>query len=141
MTLALAESCTGGLLGGRITEIPGSSAVLKAGYIVYENAAKVRDLGVDAAVLAAHGAVSTEVAAAMAQGARQRAGTSIGLAITGIAGPGGGTPDKPVGTVCFAIARGEEVFSWSLRIGGLGRRFVREHAVLAMLFALIRRLS
>jgi nicotinamide-nucleotide amidase len=141
LTLALAESCTGGLLGARLTEVPGSSAVLKAGYVAYEDAAKTRDLGVPERVLAEHGAVSVEVAAAMAEGAMRRAGTTLGIAITGVAGPGGGSAEKPVGTVCFGLARaGSATESWRKRIGSLGRRFVREHAVLEALFALVRRL-
>lgn len=141
LTLALAESCTGGLLGGRLTELPGSSAVLKAGFVVYENAAKVRDLGVHPQLLERHGAVSVEVAAAMAQGAAARAGTTLGLAITGIAGPDGGSPEKPVGTVCYAIANAGAVRSWCTKVPDLGRRFVREHAVLEVLFELVRELQ
>ena len=104
-TLATAESCTGGGLANRVTNIPGASAVFLAGYVTYANEAKTRDLGVDAALLAEHGAVSPQVAAAMAEGALRRAGADWALATTGIAGPGGGTPTKPVGTVCIALAR------------------------------------
>ena len=104
-TLATAESCTGGGLANRVTNIPGASAVFLAGYVTYANEAKTRDLGVDAALIAEHGAVSPQVAAAMAEGARLRAGADWALATTGIAGPSGGTPTKPVGTVCIALAR------------------------------------
>ena len=104
-TVATAESCTGGGLANRITNISGASAVFLAGFVTYANEAKTRDLGVDAALIAAHGAVSPEVAAAMAEGALRRAGTDWALATTGIAGPTGGTPTKPVGTVCIALAR------------------------------------
>ncbi|MEI8235285.1 MAG: competence/damage-inducible protein A [Verrucomicrobiota bacterium] len=104
-TLATAESCTGGGLANRVTNISGASAVFMAGFVTYSNEAKTRDLGVDAALIAEHGAVSPQVAAAMAEGARQRAGTDWALATTGIAGPTGGTPTKPVGTVCIALAR------------------------------------
>jgi len=104
-TLATAESCTGGGLANRVTNISGASAVFLAGYVTYANEAKTRDVGVDAALIAAHGAVSPEVAVAMAEGALLRAGTDWALSTTGIAGPTGGTPTKPVGTVCMALAR------------------------------------
>jgi len=104
-TLATAESCTGGGLANRVTNISGSSAVFLAGFVTYSNEAKTRDLGVDATLIAEHGAVSPQVAAAMAEGARKRAGTDWALSTTGIAGPTGGTAAKPVGTVCIALAR------------------------------------
>lgn len=103
-TLALAESCTGGLVAAMITDVPGASDVLQAGYVTYSNESKVRDLGVDEKTLAEHGAVSAPVARLMAIGASQRAGTDEALAITGIAGPGGGSDQKPVGTVYLAHA-------------------------------------
>ncbi len=102
--LATAESCTGGLIGACLTEIPGSSAVVDRGFIVYSNQAKIDLLGVPAALLDAHGAVSAEVAAAMAGGACERAGVDLAIAVTGIAGPGGATPGKPVGLVHLALA-------------------------------------
>jgi nicotinamide-nucleotide amidase len=102
LTLALAESCTGGLLSARLTEVPGVSAVLERAVVSYANRAKVAALGVDEALLASMGAVSEEVAAAMAEGVRKAAGTDVSVAITGIAGPDGGTPDKPVGLVYVA---------------------------------------
>lgn len=103
-TLAVAESCTGGYLAHRITNVPGASAVFLRGYITYANEAKVEMLGVDPSVLAAHGAVSEEVAREMAQGAREKASATFALATTGIAGPSGATPGKPVGTVFIALA-------------------------------------
>ena len=103
LTLALAESCTGGLLGARLTEAPGASRFFDRGYVTYANAAKVDMLGVDPALLERAGAVSEEVAAAMASAARARARADVAVAITGIAGPDGGTEDKPVGLVFIAV--------------------------------------
>lgn len=103
-TLALAESCTGGMVAARLTTIAGASAFLERGYVAYANAAKEDALGVDPALIARAGAVSEEVAASMAEGARVRARTDYAIAITGIAGPGGGTPEKPVGLVFVALA-------------------------------------
>ena len=103
-TLAVAESCTGGLISGRITNIAGSSAYFERGVVVYSNSAKTELLGVPADLIERYGAVSREVAKAMAQGMRERAKTDLGLAVTGIAGPSGGTPEKPVGLVYIALA-------------------------------------
>ena len=108
-TVAVAESCTGGLITHLLTEVPGSSAFLLEGLVAYSNAAKVRDLGVSPEDLEAHGAVSEPVAAQMARGARERVGADIGLATTGVAGPDGGTDEKPVGTVYIAMATSDGV--------------------------------
>lgn len=102
-TIAVAESCTGGMLGMRLTAVPGSSRTVLGGTIAYANEVKVRELDVPAETIAEHGAVSEPVARAMATGVRRRFGSTIGLGITGIAGPGGGTPEKPVGTVWVAV--------------------------------------
>ena len=98
-SLATAESCTGGLVAARVTSVPGSSEVFAGGVVAYANAVKETELGVPAAVLAEHGAVSPETAAAMAMGVRARLGVDVGVSVTGVAGPDGGTPEKPVGLV------------------------------------------
>jgi nicotinamide-nucleotide amidase len=103
--LATAESCTGGLIIAFLTEIPGSSSVVARGYVTYDNRAKAEMLGVPAALFEQAGAVSEEVARAMAEGALQKAGVDLAIAVTGIAGPGGATPSKPVGLVHLAVTR------------------------------------
>jgi nicotinamide-nucleotide amidase len=103
-TLAIAESCTGGYLAHRITNVPGSSSVLLAGYVTYSNEAKITMLGIDTRLISEHRAVSEQVALAMAEGARKNANADFGLATTGIAGPSGGTEQKPVGTVFIALS-------------------------------------
>lgn len=105
LTLATAESCTGGLIAAALTAIAGSSSVVMAGFVTYSNAAKVRMVGVGEATLAAHGAVSEAVAREMAEGALRAAGVDVALSCTGIAGPGGATPGKPVGLVFIGCAR------------------------------------
>jgi competence/damage-inducible protein CinA-like protein len=111
LTLSLAESCSGGLLASRVTDVPGASEVLERGFVTYSNRSKVELLGVDEALIAGQGAVSEAVARAMAEGARRASGAAIGVGITGIAGPDGGTPEKPVGLVFVAIcgAAGDRV--------------------------------
>ncbi|MDR7457186.1 MAG: nicotinamide-nucleotide amidohydrolase family protein, partial [Armatimonadota bacterium] len=117
LTLAIAESCTAGLVASRLTEMPGSSAFLLAGYVPYSNEAKVRDLGIAPELIAAHGAVSAEVAAAMAAGVRARARADLGLAVTGIAGPSGGTAAKPVGLVYLGLQDASGTRTEELRFG------------------------
>lgn len=137
--LAVAESCTGGLIGARLTEVPGSSDVFAGGVIAYENVAKTSLLGVPAALLEREGAVSEPVAAAMAEGALERLGADLTVSVTGIAGPGGGTDAKPVGTVCFGLAgRGGTATRRSILIGT--RSEIRRRAAQAALFLLFQRL-
>ncbi|GAB4575719.1 MAG: CinA family protein [Rhodothalassiaceae bacterium] len=104
LRIATAESCTGGLLAALLTEIPGASDVFERGFVTYSNAAKTSMLSVPQELIAIHGAVSEPVARAMAEGALRHSEANIAIAITGVAGPGGGTPDKPVGYVCFGLA-------------------------------------
>jgi nicotinamide-nucleotide amidase len=140
-TLALAESCTGGLVSAALTAIAGSSAVVERGFITYSNAAKSESLGVPAPLIDQCGAVSPEVARAMAEGALTHSHADISLAITGIAGPGGGTPDKPVGTVHIASAtrQGETLHRPLLLTGD--RDAVRLAAAFAGLALLLSRLD
>jgi nicotinamide-nucleotide amidase len=133
--LATAESCTGGLVAAACTALAGSSDWFERGWVTYSNAAKAAELGVDPALIAAHGAVSEPVARAMAEGARARAGVDLALAVTGIAGPGGAVPGKPVGTVWLAWAGPAGTRAERLHLGG-DRAAVRAatvHRVLARL--------
>ena len=130
LLVATAESCTGGLVAGALTEIPGSSDVIDCGFVTYSNAAKETLLGVPAATLRRHGAVSKETAAAMAAGALKHSRADLAVAITGIAGPDGGSKEKPVGLVHFAAAsRDGRRLSRSRRYGKIGRGRVREKSV------------
>jgi nicotinamide-nucleotide amidase len=126
-TLALAESCTGGLIAKRVTDVPGASSWFLGAVVSYANEAKTNLLGVAAATLETHGAVSEETAREMAAGARERFGATYGLAVTGIAGPGGGTAEKPVGTTCFALAEEGRTTSEQQSLAG-GRGWVRLRA-------------
>jgi nicotinamide-nucleotide amidase len=123
--LATAESCTGGLIIGCLTEIAGSSSVVERGYVTYDNRAKQEMLGVSANLLQSVGAVSEEVARAMATGARERANTDIAIAVTGIAGPGGATPTKPVGLVHIAISLRDQPTMHAMQIFPGDRSAVR----------------
>lgn len=138
--IASAESCTGGLVAGAITAVPGSSDWFECGFVTYSNAAKIRQLAVPQATLERFGAVSDETALAMAQGARVAGGVQWALAVTGIAGPAGGSPDKPVGTVCFAWAgpAGAEA-SRTLLLGD--RAAIRRESVRVALQGLLDRLA
>jgi nicotinamide-nucleotide amidase len=130
LRLATAESCTGGLVAGLLTEIAGSSDVVERGFVTYSNAAKHELLGVPEAMLATHGAVSETVARAMAQGALSQSDADATVAITGVAGPGGGSAAKPVGLVHFAAARrGGPTLHRECRFGDIGRGAVRLKAV------------
>jgi nicotinamide-nucleotide amidase len=123
---ATAESCTGGLIAGLLTEIPGSSEMLERGFVVYSNAAKQELLGVPAETLVNHGAVSEETARAMAEGALANSRAEVAVSVTGIAGPDGGTAAKPVGLVHFACARrGKPTVAREERFGAIGREAVR----------------
>ena len=125
--IATAESCTGGLLAKRLTDVPGSSRYVERGFVTYSNESKVELLGVDPAVIAAQGAVSAAVAEAMAQGARERARTDVGVGITGVAGPDGGSEQKPVGTVFIAVATPLGEVARLYRMAG-SRATIRERA-------------
>jgi nicotinamide-nucleotide amidase len=140
MSIAVAESCTAGMLGSALGDVPGVSAVFLGGVIAYSNVVKERDLDVPAQLLAAHGAVAEPVAAAMAAGVARRFGARVAAAVTGVAGPDGGTPDKPVGTVCFATSVDGDVVTFTRKITNLGRDFIRRRATLEAMAALIRRL-
>jgi nicotinamide-nucleotide amidase len=139
--IATAESCTAGLLAARLTERPGSSAYVVGGVIAYSNEAKVELLGVDPALIEAHGAVSEPVAEAMAEGALRRFGADTAIAITGVAGPAGGTQEKPVGTVCFSVMLdGGARLSRTIRLPG-GRADIRDRSTTVAMHLLRRALS
>jgi nicotinamide-nucleotide amidase len=134
LMVATAESCTGGLVAGALTDIAGSSAVVDRGFVTYTNEAKHQMLGVPNATLERHGAVSRETAEAMARGALGHASADLAVAITGIAGPGGGSADKPVGLVHFAAAsRNGDLIHRERRFGDIGRGEVRRRSVLQAL--------
>ena len=130
LMLATAESCTGGLIAGALTDVPGSSAVVERGFVTYSNAAKIEMLGVPSQTIAAHGAVSEPVARAMAEGALARARVGVAVSVTGVAGPGGGTATKPEGMVWFACAaQGRTTRALLQQYGPIGRDQVRMESV------------
>ena len=134
LTIATAESCTGGLVAGALTDIPGSSDVIDRGFVTYSNDAKHAMLGVETDTLATFGAVSKETATQMAVGALERAGVDLAVSITGIAGPGGAVPGKPVGLVHFAVAaRDGRITHRECRFGAIGRSAVRQRSVVEAL--------
>lgn len=138
--VAIAESCTGGLVGSRITDVPGSSRYFERGYIVYSNQAKVTDLGVPERIINEFGAVSEEAARYLAEGVRRKAQVDIGLGITGIAGPGGGSLEKPVGLVYIGLSTGSETVIRRFQFGGdrlMNKRFFSQ-AALTTLFTFLR---
>ncbi len=139
LRIATAESCTGGLIGGLLTEIPGSSDVFDRGFIVYSNRAKSDLLGVPGDLIADMGAVSEAVARAMAEGAVENSNAHVAVSVTGIAGPGGGTAMKPIGLVHIAAARERRsIIHEAHRFGDIGRSEVREKAIEAALLLLQR---
>ena len=139
--IATAESCTGGMVSAALTDVAGSSDVFERGFVTYSNAAKVEMLGVSEATLAAHGAVSEEVAREMAEGALRRSAAVLAVSITGIAGPGG-SEFKPEGRVCFGLAReGRETVVETVEFGARGRDKVRQAATEHALGLLLRALE
>lgn len=141
LMVATAESCTGGLVAGAITAIPGSSEALDRGFVTYSNAAKAAMLGVALDLIDAHGAVSEPVARAMAQGAVAMSGAEVSVSITGIAGPGGGSDEKPVGLVHFAASGPQGTLHQVRRFGDIGRDGVRSASVRVALEMLLERLG
>jgi nicotinamide-nucleotide amidase len=139
-TLATAESCTGGLLAGRITDVPGSSEYFLEGVVSYSNEAKIDLLGVRKKLIETHGAVSEEVARAMAAGIRKRAGSTFGVGVTGVAGPGGGSAEKPVGLVYIALADDSQTTTRRFIFPG-DRQFIRTLSVNAALDMVRRRIK
>lgn len=137
LTLALAESCTGGLIGSLITDVPGSSACFLGCIVPYSNDAKEALLGVPKETMIAHGSVSAETAVAMARGARDRFGADIAAGVTGITGPGGGTPDKPVGLVHIAVAGPGDAVRRERHIWQAGRSDNKRHSAKAALQLLL----
>ena len=135
LSLGTAESCTGGLVAARLTSVPGASDVLRGGIVAYENGVKLAQLGVSEEILAAHGAVSAETATAMAEGARKSLGADVAVAVTGIAGPGGGTPEKPVGLVHLHAAGPGRGLARELHLPG-DREAIRRRATAAALHLL-----
>lgn len=141
LMIATAESCTGGLVSGALTAIAGSSAVVERGFVTYSNAAKTELLGVPAGLIEAHGAVSEPVARAMADGAVTRSKAQVSVSVTGVAGPGGGTADKPVGLVHFGAVGPAGAIQTEHRFGDIGREDVRLASVRVALGLLLDRIN
>ena len=141
LMIATAESCTGGLIAGALTAVPGSSAVLERGFVTYSNAAKTGMLGVSADLIDLHGTVSEPVARAMAAGAVERSGAPVSVSVTGIAGPDGGSDDKPVGLVHFGAAGPAGLIHVEHRFGDLGREGIRLESVRVALRLLLDRIA
>ena len=139
--IVTAESCTGGLVAAALTDVPGSSDAVHGAFVTYANEAKERMIGVPGELIEAHGAVSEQVARAMAEGALATTGVAVAVAVTGVAGPGGGTEGKPVGLVHFACASADGTLHRVERFGDIGRQNVREASVLAALDLVIARLG
>jgi len=139
-TVSLAESCTGGLVCATLTELAGSSEWFERGYITYSNEAKTECIGVPALLIESHGAVSEQVAKAMAEGARINSGSNVAISITGIAGPSGGSAAKPVGTICFGWSTENQTLTKTMHFDG-DRQMIRQQAAefaLTELIALLR---
>lgn len=141
LTIATAESCTGGLVAGALTAIAGSSAVVERGFVTYSNAAKTELLGAPAEMIEAHGAVSESVARAMADGAVKRSSATVSVSVTGVAGPGGGSADKPVGLVHFGAVGPAGAIHSEHRFGDIGREGVRLASVRVALGLLLDRID
>ena len=141
LMVAAAESCTGGLVTGALTAVAGSSSVVERGFVTYSNAAKAEMLGVPAGLIDDHGAVSEQVARAMAGGSLERSSAQVSVAVTGVAGPGGGTADKPVGLVHFAAAGPGGLIHVEHRFGDIGREAVRLDSVRVALGLLLDRIG
>lgn len=127
--ISFAESCTGGLCCGRLVDVANASSVLDMSLVTYANEAKIDLLGVDEATICTYGVVSPQVASQMAKGVAERANSQVGVGITGVAGPTGGTDKKPVGMVCFGIAINGDVSTYTMQFGNIGRNAVRAKSV------------
>ncbi len=141
LRITFAESCTGGMAAATLVDVPDASKVFDGSFVTYANVLKMELLDVWGETIAENGVVSEPVAIQMAVGAAQRTGAQVAVGISGIAGPGGGTPEKPVGTVCFGFLVGEELFSATCRFGALGRQEVRKAAVQFVFETLVKKLK
>lgn len=141
LRITFAESCTGGMAAATLVDVPDASKVFDGSFVTYANVLKMELLDVWGETIAENGVVSEPVAIQMAVGAAERTGAQVAVGISGIAGPGGGTPEKPVGTVCFGFLVGEELFSATCRFGALGRQEVRKAAVQYAFETLVEKLK